>query len=125
MPILPPAPILDPMIDAANVNAIDYSADFKILFGWFDAHTKLYNKGKTKNNLVRYTPGTIKSAHQGQLDGTLTKKAYADDTSKGLKIEEFNMKLNNNQYMDFHNAYSVFPIKIKKKKTKPVTLQIT
>ena len=96
MPILPQAPILDPMMVTAKVKAIDYLADFKNLFGWFDAYTKFYNTGKTKNNLLRYTPRTIKSSHQGELDGTLTKKAYADDTSKGLKTAEFNIKLTNN-----------------------------
>ena len=84
------------------------------LFGWFDIYTKFYNTGKTKNHLVRYIPGFTKPAHQGQIDGTLTKKAYADDTYKGLKVGEFNIKLTNNQYMNFHNVYLVFPMKIKK-----------
>ena len=55
-----------------------------------------------------------KPAHQRQIDGTLTKNAYAGDTYKGLKVAEFNIKLINNQYMNFHNVYLVFPIKIKK-----------
>ena len=44
----------------------------------------------------------------------LAKKAYPDDTYKGLKVAEFNIKLTNNQYMNFHNVYLVFPMKIKK-----------
>ena len=63
---------------------------------------------------MRYIPSFTKPAHQGQIDGTLTKKAYADDTYKGFKVGEFNIKLTNNQYMNFHNVYLVFPIKIKK-----------
>ena len=63
---------------------------------------------------MRYIPGLTKPAHQGQIDGTLTKKAYPDDTYKGLKVAEFNIKLTNNQYMNFHNVYLVFPMKIKK-----------
>ena len=55
-----------------------------------------------------------KPAHQRQIDGTLTKNAYAGDTYKGLKVAEFNIKLINNQYMNFHNVYLVFPMKIKK-----------
>ena len=102
MPILPPGPILNAMKDAAKVEAIDYKADFENLFGRFDAYTKFYNTGKTKNDLVRYIPGLTKPAHQGQIDGMLTKKAYADDTYKGLKVAEFNIKLTNNQYMNFH-----------------------
>ena len=97
MPILPPASTLNPTKDAARVEAIDYTADFENLFGWFDTYTKFYTTGKTKNDLVRYIPGLTKPAHQGQLDGTLTKKDYADNTYKGLKVAEFNIKLTNNQ----------------------------
>ena len=113
MPILPPAPTLNLMKDAAKVEAIDYTADFENLFGWFDAYTKFYNTGKTKNDLVRYIPGLTKPGHQVQIGGTLTKKAYTGDTYKGLKVPEFNIKLTNNQYMNFH-VYLVFPMKIKK-----------
>ena len=84
MPILPPAPSLNLMKDAAKVEAIDYTAYFENLFGQFDAYTKFYNTGKTKNDLVRYIPGLTKPAHQGQIDRRLTKKAYADDTYKGI-----------------------------------------
>ena len=63
---------------------------------------------------MRYIPGLTKPAHQGQIDRMLTKKAYADDTYKGLKVAEFNIKLTNNQYMNFHDVYLVFPMKIKK-----------
>ena len=31
MPILPPAPTLNPMKDAAKVEAIDYTADFDLM----------------------------------------------------------------------------------------------
>ena len=88
MSILPLALTLNLMKDAAKVEAVDYTADFENLFIWFDAYTKVYNTGKTKNNLVGYIPGLKKPAHQGQIDGTLTKKAYADDTYKGLKVAE-------------------------------------
>ena len=104
---------LNPMKDAAKVEAIDYTTDFKNLFGWFDAYTKFYNIGKTKNHFVRYIPGLTKPAHQGQIDGTLTRKASTDDTYKSLKVAEFNIKRTNNQYMNFH-VYLVFPMKIKK-----------
>ena len=57
MPILPLALTLNLMKDAAKVEAIDYTADFENLFGWFEAYTKFYNTGKTKKDLVRYIPG--------------------------------------------------------------------
>ena len=114
IPILPPAPTLNAMKDAAKVEAIDYAADLENLFGRFDAYTKFYNTGKTKNDLVRQIPGLTKPTHQGQIDGTLTKKAYTDNTYKHLKVAEFNIKLTNNQYMNFHNIDLVFPMKIKK-----------
>ena len=65
---------------------------------------------------MRYIPGITKPAHQGQLEGALTKKAYADETYKGHRVAEFNVKLTNNQYMNFHNVHLVFPMKIKKTK---------
>ena len=54
----------------------------------------------------------MKPAHHGQLEGTLTKKAYGDDTYKQHRVAEFKVKLTNNQYMNFHNVHLVFPMKI-------------
>ena len=88
MPIFPPPLSLKPMKDATKVEVIDYTPDFGNLFGPFDAYTKFYNMDKGKNDLVRYIPGLTKSAHQGQIDGRLTKKANTDDTYKGLKLAE-------------------------------------
>ena len=65
MPILPLPLTINPMKDAAKVEAIDYTADFKNLFGRFDTYTTFYNTGKTKNDLVRYITGLTKPAHQG------------------------------------------------------------
>ena len=52
--------------------------------------------------------------YQGQLEETLTKKTYADDTYKGHRVAEFNVQLTNNQYMNFRNVHLIFPMKIKK-----------
>ena len=104
MSILLPALSLNTMKGAAKVEEIDYTVED-------DGYTKFYNTGTTKNDLVRYIPGLTKPAHQGQIDGTLTKKAYPDDICKGLKVAEFNIKLTNNQYMNFHNVYLVFLMK--------------
>ena len=68
MPNLPLAPTLNPFKDSAKVEAIDFTGDFENLFCRFDAYTKFYNTGKTKNDLVRYIPGLTKPAHHGQID---------------------------------------------------------
>ena len=91
MPILPQLTALNLLKDAAKVEAIGYSPDFENLFAHFNSFDKCYNSGKTKNDLVRYIPGLVKPADQGQLEGTITKKAYADDTYKGCRM---NLMLN-------------------------------
>ena len=88
--------------------------DFENLFTCLDSIEKFIQTGRSKNDLIRYIPGITKPAHQGQLEGTLTKKAYGDDTYKGHRVAEFNVKLTNNQYMNFHNVHLVFKVKIKK-----------
>ena len=50
---------------------------------------------------------------------------YADDTYKGHKVAEFNVKLTNNQYMNFHNVHLVFPMKIKKSTNNATNLDVT
>ena len=65
--------------------------------------------------MIRYLDRLAKSLYQGQLKGTLPKKAYVDDTYKDLKTAEFTIQLSANQYMNFHSVYLVFPLKIKKK----------
>ena len=64
---------------------------------------------------MRYLPGLTKPLYQGQLKGTNERKAFADDTYKGLKVAEYTIQLSNNEYMNFHNVHLVFPMKIKKK----------
>ena len=97
MPILPQPPALNSLKDAAKVEAIDYPADFESLFTRLDPFEKFIHTGKSKTDLIRYIPGVTKPAYQGQLEGNLTKKAYADDTYKGHRVAEFNVKLTNNQ----------------------------
>ena len=72
-------------------------------------------KSQAEGPVVRYLPGLAKPLYQGQIKGTIEKKAYADDTYKDLKIAEFNIQLSSNQYMNFHNVHLVFPLKIKKR----------
>ena len=96
MAILPQTPALNPLKDAAKVEAIDYPADFENLFTHLDSIGKFIHTGRSKNDLIRYIPGITKPAHHGQLEGTLTKKAYANDTYKRHSTAEFNVKLTNN-----------------------------
>ena len=120
--ILPQPTSLNPLKDAAKVKAIDYSSDLENLFARFDSFNKFYNSRKTKNDLVRYIPGLVKPAHQGQLEEIIMKKTYVDDTYKRHRVAEFNVRLTNNQYVTFHNVHLVFPMKIEKAQTKLMTL---
>ena len=97
MSILPRPPALNSLKDAAKVEAIDYTADFESLFTRLDPVEKFIHTERSRNDLIRYIPGITKPVYQGQLEGTLTKKAYADDTYKGHRVAEFNVKLTNNQ----------------------------
>ena len=83
----------------------------------------LQRKKKASGELIRYLLGLAKPLYQGQLKGTLPKKAYADDRDrdKDLKTAEFTIQLSTNQYINFHSVHLVFPLKTKKK----ITLQMT
>ena len=74
----------------------------------------LLEKKRAPGELIRYFPGLAKPLCQGQLKGTLPKKAYANDTYKDLKTAEFTIQLSANQYMNFHSVHLVFPLKKKK-----------
>ena len=87
MPILPPAPTLNPRKNAAKVEAVDYTADFENLFIWFDAYTKVYNTGKTKNNLVGYIPGLKKPHTKDKLTEHLLKKLTLTILIKVLRLQ--------------------------------------
>ena len=65
--------------------------------------------------MIRYLTGLAKPLYQGELKGTLSKKAYADDTCKNLETAEFTTQLSANQFINFHSIHLVFPLKIKKK----------
>ena len=109
---LPPTLKINPLKDAVSVSAIDYSADFDGLFKRLNNVKTLIEKKKAPGQLIRYLPRLAKPLYQGQLKGTLPKKAYADDTYKDLKTAEFTIQLSANQYMNFHSVYLVFPLKI-------------
>ena len=116
VPLNPPATSLNPLKDAVGVTSVDFGTQFDGLVKKADNLEKFIDTGRGQAELIRYLPGLAKPLYQGQLKGTIQKKAYADDTYKDLKTAEFNIQLSLNQYMNFHNVHLVFPLKMKKKK---------
>ena len=114
VPINPPATSLNPLKDAVGVTSVDYSAQFDGLVKKADNLQNFIERGQAEGPLLRYLPGLAKPLYQGQIKGTIEKRADADDTYKDLKTAEFNIQLSSNQYMNFHNVHLVFPMKIKK-----------
>ena len=116
MPILPQLTTLNPLRMSPNLKQFIIHEILKICLLVLILFKNFTILEKEKNDLVRHIPNLVKVklAHQGQLEGTLINKAYVDDTYKGHRVAEFNIKLTNNQYMNFHNVHLVFPVKIKK-----------
>ena len=85
VPIYPPSTLLNPLEDAVGVSAVDYSAQFDGSYNRLDNLETLLEKKKALGELIRYLPGLAKPLYQGQLKGTLPKKAYVDDLYKDLK----------------------------------------
>ena len=114
VPTNPPSTSLNPLKDAVGVTSVDYGAQYDGLVKKADNLQNFLEKGEAEGPLLRYLPGLAKPLYQGQIKGTIEKRAYADDTYKDLKTAEFNIQLSSNQYMNFHNVHLVFPMKIKK-----------
>ena len=106
VPIDPPSTSLNPLKDAVGVESVDYSAQFDGLVKKANNLQNFIQKGQAEGSLIRYLPGLAKPLYQGQIKGSIEKKAFADD--------EFNIQLSSNQYMNFHSVHLVFPLKIKK-----------
>ena len=80
--INPPSTSLNPLKDAIRVTSIDYSTEFDGLVKKANNLQNFIEKGEAQGDLVRYLPGLAKPIYQGQIKGTIEKKAYADDTYK-------------------------------------------
>ena len=119
VPNYPPPTSLNQLKDVVGVSSVDYSAEFDGLYKRLNSVETLLEKKKAPGELIRYLPGLVRLLYQGQLKGTLPKKADADDTYKDLKTAEFTIQLSMNQYMNFHSVHLVFPLK------KKLTLQMT
>ena len=113
VPITPQSLALNPLKDAAQVDEIDYTADFDNLFSRMDDFDKFFKFGKMSYNMIKYIPGLAKLCYQGQLHSTKTKRKYAHDTYKGKQVIEFNVQLTANHYSNFQNVHLCFPMKIK------------
>ena len=113
--IQPPPTTLNPLKDATGVPSVDFGTQFDGLVKKADNLQNFIEKGEAEGSLLRYLPGIALPLYQGQIRGTIQKKAFADDTYKDLKTAEFTIHLSANQYMNFHNVHLVFPLKIKKK----------
>ena len=113
--IQPPPTTLNPLKDATGVESVDFGTQFDGLVKKADNLQNFIEKGEAEGGLIRYLPGLALPLYQGQIRGTIEKKAFADDTYKDLKTAEFTIHLSANQYMNFHNVHLVFPLKIKKK----------
>ena len=109
----PPPTSLNPLKDDVGVSAVDYSAKFDELYKRVNnAQTLLEKKSICRvDKIPRWTSKTTISRSTTRYT---TKKSIVDDTYKDLKTTEFTIQLSANQYMNFHSAYLVFPLKIKK-----------
>ena len=113
--IHPPSTTLNPLKDVSGVESVDFGTQFDGLVKKADNLQNFVEKGEAEGGLLRYLPGLALPLYQGQIRGTIEKKAFADDTYKDLKTAEFTIHLSANQYMNFHNVHLVFPLKIKAK----------
>ena len=109
-----PQPLgLNPLKDMAQVDEIDYSADFDNLYSRIDDFNKFTKTGKISYNMLKYIPGLAKVAYQGQLRSTETERKYVENSCRNKKVIEFNVQLTANHYTNFQNVHLCFPIKIK------------
>ena len=80
VPLNRPATSLNPLKDAVSVTSVDFGTQFDELVKKADNLEKFIDTGRGQAELIRYLPGFAKPIYQGQLKGTIKKKAYADDT---------------------------------------------
>ena len=123
--IQPPPTSLNPLKDATGVPSVDFGTQFDGLVKKADNLQDFIEKGEAEGSLLRYLPGIALPLYQGQIRGTIQKKAFADDTYKDLKTAEFTVHLSANQYMNFHNVHLVFPLKIKKKSSATANIALS
>ena len=115
MPINAPSLMTNLLKNAAKVESIDYSAKFDNLYARMDNFSKLINDGQMSADLVRYLPGLVRAAYQGQIKSIETKRKYVDNIYKDLKVIEFPIVLTKSHYTNFQNMHLCFLLKFKSK----------
>ena len=113
IPIMLQPLTLNPLKDLAQVNEIDYTADFDNLYSRMDGLDKIFQTGRLSYNMLKYICGLVKIGYQGQLHLTETKRKYVDEFYKSKKVIEFNVQLTANHFTNFQKVHLCFPIKIK------------
>ena len=58
---------LNPLKDKAQVDEIDYTADFDNLYSRMDEFDKFFQIGKISYNMLKYIPGLAKIGYQGAI----------------------------------------------------------
>ena len=108
MPITSQPLTLNPLKYMAQVDEINYTADFDNLCSRMDDFDKFFRTGKISYNMLKYIPGLAKIGYQEQLHSTETKRKYADESYKNKKLIECNVQLTANHYTNFQNVYLFF-----------------
>ena len=75
----------------------------------------LFKTGKIDFDLMRYIPGLVNIAYQGQIYSLQTKRKFASETYAQKNNLEFEIILPANDYTIFNNMHLCLPIKIKSK----------
>ena len=65
MPITPQPLALNPLKDAAQVDEINYTADFDNSFPRMDDFNKFFGTGEISYDMLKYIPGLSKLGYQG------------------------------------------------------------
>ena len=74
MPVTPQHLVLNPLKNMAQVDEVDYSADFDNLYPRMDDFYKFFQTGKLSYDILKCIPALAKIAYQGQLHWTETKR---------------------------------------------------
>ena len=76
MLVAPQLLTLNPLKHKAQVDEIDYSADFDNLYSIMGDFDKFAKTGKLSYNMIKYIPGLAKIAYQGQFHSTEKKNMW-------------------------------------------------
>lgn len=72
--------------------------------------------------VIKYRPGMVRLKYQRFIYFVKTIRDPVDSTYKNLQTAEFKIKLTGNQYVNLNRVHLCFPIKLRRKQTKQLTL---